>query len=138
MSSLRPRLNVGGQGKPDQLGETARPHLVHDPRAVDLDGAWANLQIVGNRFVRQPGQETFQYDAIDGSDTLQMMTISAGFEGTYPQITRLVNLIDKSPRFFVIDSMQASAPQQNAQKLTVQLKIKTFVRGAPSGQEANS
>jgi len=86
----------------------------------------------------QPGQETFQYDAIDGSDTLQMMTISAGFEGTYPQITKLVNLIDKSPRFFVIDSMQASAPQQNAQKLTVQLKIKTFVRGVPSAPGADS
>jgi hypothetical protein len=50
MSSLRPRLNAGGQGKPDQFGETARPHLVHDPRAVDLDGAGADLQtILGNK-----------------------------------------------------------------------------------------
>ena len=77
----------------------------------------------------QAGQETFQYDAIEGSETLQMMTISAGVEGTYQQITKFVNLVDKSPRFFVIESMQTAAPQQNAQKLTVQFKIKTFVRG---------
>jgi Tfp pilus assembly protein PilO len=86
----------------------------------------------------QPGQYSFQYDPIEGSDTLQMMTISAGFEGSYPQITKLVNLIDKSPRFFVIDSMQTSAPQQNAQKLTVQLKIKTFVRGVAADPGADS
>jgi type IV pilus assembly protein PilO len=83
----------------------------------------------------QPGQGSFQYDEIEGSDTLQMMTISVGFEGTYPQITKFVNLVDKSPRFFVIESMQTAAPQQNAQRLTVQLKIKTFVRGA-AGDES--
>ena len=83
----------------------------------------------------QAGQDSFQYDEIEGSDTLQMMTISAGFEGTYQQITKFVNLVDKSPRFFVIESMQTAAPQQNAQKLTVQFKIKTFVRGA-TGDES--
>jgi Tfp pilus assembly protein PilO len=82
-----------------------------------------------------PGQDSFEYDEIEGSDTLQMMTISAGFEGTYQQITKFVSLVDKSPRFFVIESMQTAAPQQNTQKLTVQFKIKTFVQGA-AGDES--
>jgi hypothetical protein len=34
--------------------------------------------------------------------------------------------------------MQTSAPQQNAQKLTVQLKIKTFVRGVAADPGADS
>ena len=76
----------------------------------------------------QAGQNSFQYDDIEGSDTLKMMSITAGFEGTYQQITKFVNLVDRSPRFLVIDSMQESAPQQTVQKLTVQFKIKTFVR----------
>ena len=80
----------------------------------------------------QPGQESFEYDEIEGSVTLQMMTISAGFEGTYPQITKFVNLVDKSPRFFVIESMQTAAPQ-NGQKLSIQLKIDAFIRGAAEG-----
>jgi len=76
----------------------------------------------------QAGQNSFQYDDIEGSDTLKMMSITAGFEGTYQQITKFVNLVDRSTRFLVIDSMQESAPQQTVQKLTVQFKIKTFVR----------
>jgi len=92
----------------------------------------------------QPGQAQFQYDDIKGSDSIKMMTISAGFEGSYQQLTKLVSLIDKSQRFFVIDSMQTSAPQQTnqnqpqqqqgAQKLNVQFKIKTFVRGAAEAE----
>jgi Tfp pilus assembly protein PilO len=76
----------------------------------------------------QQGQYTVTYDEIKGSDSLQMVTISASFEGTYQQLTKLVSLIDKSPRFLIIDSMQSSVPQ-NSQKLSVQFKIKTFVRG---------
>jgi Tfp pilus assembly protein PilO len=82
----------------------------------------------------QPGQVTYTYDPIEGSDTLQMLTITAGVDGTYPQITKFVNLVDKSPRFFVIDSMQVTAPQ-NAQKLTVTFKIKTFVRGTEEQEQ---
>lgn len=81
----------------------------------------------------QERQFTAQYQPIEGSDGLQMMVISAGFEGTYQQLTKLVSLIDKSERFFVIDSMQTSAPQ-NSQKLTVQFKIKTFVRGVTGAE----
>ncbi|HKE25850.1 MAG TPA: hypothetical protein VKB88_26010 [Bryobacteraceae bacterium] len=86
----------------------------------------------------QPGQSSVQYDDIAGSDTIKMMTITAGYEGTYQQISKFVNLVDRSARFFVIDSMQESAPQQNGQKLTVQFKIKTFVRAASSGTGADS
>src|SRR6266545_1343280 len=40
-------------------------------------------------------------DPIEGSDTLSMMTITAGFEGTYASLTKFVNLLDKSPRFLI-------------------------------------
>lgn len=80
----------------------------------------------------QPQTGTFQYDDIEGSDTMKMLTISAGYEGTYQQLAKFLNLVDKSPRFFVIESMQTAAPTVNAQnaqqKLPVQFKIKTFVR----------
>jgi Tfp pilus assembly protein PilO len=95
---------------------------------------YEELTRMGTEAGIQLGQITNQFDAIEGSDTLQMLTISADLAGTYPQITKFVDLVDKSPRFFVIESMQTSAPQQNgpqnAQRLTVAFKIKTFVRGA--------
>jgi len=37
-----------------------------------------------------------------------MMSISAGYEGTYANLTKFVNLLDKSPRFLIIENMQTA------------------------------
>jgi type IV pilus assembly protein PilO len=84
-----------------------------------------------NRTAKEAGIKalpaTLDLEAIEGSDTLEMMTISAGYEGTYTNLTKFVNLLDKSPRFLIIENMQ-TAPQQGGQSLTVTLKLDTFVR----------
>ena len=79
----------------------------------------------------KPGIQNYSWDPIEGSNTLMMLTVSQGFEGTYENLTKLINLLDKSPRFIIIDSLQAAAPQgQNNKVLTlnVTLKLKVFVR----------
>jgi Tfp pilus assembly protein PilO len=74
-----------------------------------------------------PGQ--FDREEIEGSDTLQMLSTKVGFEGNYANLTKFVNLVDKSPRFMIIEDLQAAAPQQQGgQALTVTLKIDTFVK----------
>ena len=84
-----------------------------------------------NRTAREAGIKslpaTLNLDPIEGSDTLEMMTISAGYEGSYAALTKFVNLLDKSPRFLIIENMQ-TAPQQGGQALNVTLKLDTFVR----------
>jgi hypothetical protein len=78
--------------------------------------------------------ESFVAEPIEGSDTLQMMSMTGGFEGSYASLTKLINLLDKSPRFWIIDYMNLNAPQQqNAQQsatqnLSVTVKVITFVR----------
>jgi hypothetical protein len=59
-ASLRAWLHTTSQSETDQLGKVAHPRLVHEPRTVDLDGPRTDPQIVGNRFVGQPGEETLQ------------------------------------------------------------------------------
>jgi hypothetical protein len=77
------------------------------------------------------GQAAFSIDPIEGSDTLGMLSIQVGFEGSYANFTKFVNLVDKSPRFLVIENMQAAAPQgQGGQTLNVTLKIDAFIRDA--------
>ena len=49
---------------------------------------------------------------VDGSDTLDMMQISANFEGLYPDLIRFINLFDKSDRLLIIESLNAT-PQQS-------------------------
>ena len=68
-------------------------------------------------------------EPIEGSDTLMMLSTTVGFEGTYANLTKFVNLLDKSPRFMIIENLQAAAPQQQGgQALNVTLKIDTFVK----------
>jgi Tfp pilus assembly protein PilO len=70
---------------------------------------------------------TWTPEIIEGSDTLGMMTINAGCQGTYAQLAKFVNLVDRSPRFLIIENMLA-APQQTGQVLNVTIKIDTFIR----------
>ena len=72
-------------------------------------------------------------DAVDGSDTLDMMQISANLEGLYPDVIRFINLLDKSDRLLIIESLNAT-PQQTGGKVNVALKLDTFVREDGSAQ----
>jgi Tfp pilus assembly protein PilO len=75
-----------------------------------------------------------EMNAIEGSDTLMMLSLTAGYEGDYTSLEKFVNLLDKSPRFLIIESLQA-APQQNGQTLTVSLKMDAFVKAEPGQAE---
>ena len=70
---------------------------------------------------------TWTVEPIEGSDSLGMMTINAGCQGTYQALSKFVNLVDKSQRFLIIESMIA-APQQTGQILNVTIKIDTFIK----------
>lgn len=69
-------------------------------------------------------------EPVEGSDSLSQMTIAVGYEGTYQNLTKFVNLLDKSKRFLIIENMVAS-PQQATQLLNVSFKLDTFVRESP-------
>jgi Tfp pilus assembly protein PilO len=114
-------------------GDQFLAKYVTDRRTVS-----STIQEELNRTAKEAGIKTLpatlDLEAIEGSDTLEMMTISAGYEGSYADLAKFVNLLDKSPRFLIIENMQA-APQQGGQALTVTLKLDTFVRetaGPPS------
>jgi len=80
------------------------------------------------------GTEQFDYQPVEGSDTFVKQTITAGFDGTYANFMKFINLVDRSPRFLIIESMQAAAPQaQNGQSIAVTLKIVAFLRDMPGG-----
>ena len=71
-------------------------------------------------------------DAIDGSDTLSMLTITQNLEGNYDNLVRFLNLLDRSQRFLIVESLGA-APQQtgvrdSGGKLSVTLKLDAFIK----------
>jgi type IV pilus assembly protein PilO len=73
---------------------------------------------------------TNSVEPIEGSDTLSMLTISAGCAGTYANLVKFINLVDKSNRFLIIESLNA-VPQQSGPNLNVAIKIDTFIKERP-------
>lgn len=74
----------------------------------------------------KPKEKSIQLEPVEGSDTVSMMTISANFEGSYASLLKLVNLLDKSPRFLIIENLQAAPTPSGI--LNVNIKLDTFVR----------
>jgi type IV pilus assembly protein PilO len=100
---------------------------------MDVDKAAAviveELERMRNEAGIKMGQASFNSEQIEGSDSLYLLSIQVGFEGTYANFAKFVNLLDKSPRFLVIENLTAAAPQaQGGQSLNVTLKIDAFIR----------
>jgi Tfp pilus assembly protein PilO len=72
-------------------------------------------------------EKSFTAEAIEGADDLQLLTISASYEGNYSDLVQFVNHIDKSDRLIIIDALQAQ-PQQAGQGLGIQLKLNAILR----------
>jgi type IV pilus assembly protein PilO len=72
-------------------------------------------------------EHSFSFDPVEGSDTIAMLTITANYEGNYGDLIEFVNLIDRSDRFLIIDSIQA-APQQVPNMLTARFRMNAFIR----------
>lgn len=74
---------------------------------------------------------TIGFEAIEGTDSLDMMTITANFESNYPGLLKFLNQVDRSKRFFIIENV-AAAPQSNQNGiLLITIKLNTFVKEDP-------
>ena len=74
----------------------------------------------------RPKEHLFLFDEIEGSDDLSMMTITANYEGTYPDLLHFINNLDRSPKFLILDTLSAT-PQQGTGVLNVTVKLNAFV-----------
>ena len=93
----------------------------------------AELQRVSQEAGIQARPVNYDLEQVEGSDTLYQMNISAAYEGSYTNLTKFMNLLDKSPRFLIIESLTAAPQQSNTgDLLSVSIKLDTFVR-EPSG-----
>jgi type IV pilus assembly protein PilO len=81
----------------------------------------------------KPKEHSFNFEPIEGSDTLGMLIVTANYEGSYADLVQFVNALDRSGRLLIVESLTA-APQQSGQSLTVSLKVDTFVKEGPEGR----
>ncbi|HEX8985296.1 MAG TPA: hypothetical protein VF767_07690 [Bryobacteraceae bacterium] len=86
----------------------------------DLDGMARKASI------RQK-EVSFGFEPVEGSDTLTKATMTANYEGTYADLVHFLNLLDRSPRLLIIESL-AATPQPQGLVLNTTMKFNAFVR----------
>jgi hypothetical protein len=103
------------------------------PRRTAYSTIMSELNDLAGQSKIAPRDSAFGLEPVDGSDNLEMMQISANLEGLYPDVIRFINLLDKSDRLLIIESLNAT-PQQSGGKVNVALKLDTFVQEDGSAQ----
>ena len=93
----------------------------------------ADLNDLAGQAKVTPKESAFNIEPVDGSDSLLMMQVTANFEASYQDLIHFVNLLDKSDRLLVVESLNAT-PQQGGNKLNVMLKLDTFITEDVSAQ----
>lgn len=73
-------------------------------------------------------EHSFAFEAVEGTDVLAMMTITANYEGSYGDLIQYVHRIDRSPRFFIVERLAAAPQQGNQGVLNINMKVNIFVR----------
>ena len=99
-------------------------HMMDRRRAYSM--LVAELYRVAREAGIKPKDQTFNEEEVEGSESDMQISVTGGFEGTYANLLTFVNLLDKSPRFLIVESL-AAAPQQGANMLNISVKLDTFV-----------
>jgi hypothetical protein len=97
------------------------------PRRTAYSTIMSDLNDLANQSKVTPKESSNIIEEVEGSDTLQRMQVTANFEATFDNLIRFVNLLDKSNRLMIIESLNAT-PQQDGKRLNVLMKLDTFVR----------
>lgn len=136
LAALKARLTqtqtlVGKAERARQEGDAFLTEYTTDRRTT-FSTIFAELERVAKEAGIQPRPASYELEQVEGSDTLYQMSISAAYEGSYANLTKFVNLLDKSPRFLIIESLMAAPQQTNTgDLLSVSIKLDTFVREQP-------
>jgi len=110
-------------------GEEFMQEYITDYRVVTstLQGELVNMA-ENSGVTLQPTSTSLE--AVDGSDTLFKVRMNAGCQGNYASLSKFINLMDRSSRFLIIESLSVT-PLQAGDKLNVTLQVDTYIRQRP-------
>lgn len=106
-------------------------HFIH--RRTASSAIVAELREAAAKAGVKQAEQTFAFEPIEGAEDLEMLTISGAYEGSYENLVKFLNLLDRSPRFLIVDTLTA-APQRTAGVLNVNIKMNAFI--IHGGQES--
>jgi type IV pilus assembly protein PilO len=107
-----------------QGDEFIAQHFLH--RRTASSAIVAELREAAAKAGVKQAEQTFAFEPIEGAEDLEMLTISGSYEGSYENLVKFLNLLDRSPRFLIVDTLTA-APQRTAGVLNVNVKMNAFI-----------
>ena len=96
-------------------------------RQVAFSTLVAELDVAANKAGIEGRDRTYDIEPIEDSEELRIVRINTNFQGRYENVVRFLNLIDRSEKFLIIESLGAS-PLATSGSLQVTMRIDTFVR----------
>jgi len=88
--------------------------------------------------VSQLVPQTYSFSHIAGAPEASTVGITFAVQGTYPQVRRLINLLELSQQFVIVDQISLSSGSEGV--LTLNLHVKTLFRNTtapPTPRAAN-
>ncbi len=106
----------------DELIEdiTIRRQITFSTLVIELNAAATEAKI-------EDRDRTYDIEPVEGTEDYGIVRMNANFRGSYENIVRFLNLIDRSEQFLIIESLGAS-PRSESADLQVTMRIDTFVR----------
>ena len=85
------------------------------------------LQTLAQKAGIKQKEAAYVFEPVEGSETISMMSVTANYEGAFADLMQFINLLDRSPKFLILESLTAT-PQQSGLTLSVSMKLNSFVR----------
>lgn len=89
------------------------------------------LNTLASRSGLQPPSRAYSNEQTTREGEATAMTISFNVRGSYEQLRRMINLIESSEQYVVIDSLSLSGDAQSGDQLQISLQLRTLFREEP-------
>jgi hypothetical protein len=69
----------------------------------------------------------FDIEPIEGTDEYGIISVNTNFRGEYQNLVRLLNRLDRSETFLIVDSL-AATPRTDSEELQITMRLNTLLR----------
>jgi hypothetical protein len=102
------------------------------PQRLAYDAVISEIQRMAAASGLQEREARYSEEPVEGSADLNVLNITANFQGSYANLMHFLYESDRSPMLLMLDTLQAS-PQQHGGVIDASIRFQEIIRENPSG-----
>lgn len=87
----------------------------------------SELLTLGQKAGLREKENAYATEPIEGTRDLNLLNVTAHYQGTYPDLLKFVNSIDHSPKLLILDTLNAS-PEQGSNNLNISMRFQAILQ----------